>query len=233
MNTIKLTERELKNIGEYEPEKYFDGFIFDEYKIIIKYENFKVIYKVKFEDDINKVVYRIIKGTEYKDYEFSFVEDREKLICIDSNDKVIGGLIYENETVEERLSEDGNTKQNKLFVFIASSIRMIKQYIMNESYKRTIIQKEVTKTTNESCDSNKNKNKKNNNRSKVSVVYLLDDIVEYVSNNKSIHKFTCECWTVRGHFRHYKNGTVGWVSSYEKGSKRNSGVISKEKVYII
>ena len=79
MNTIKLTERELKNIGGYEPEKYFDGFIFDEYKIIIKYENFKVIYKVKFEDDINKVVYRIIKGTEYKNYEFSFVEDREKL----------------------------------------------------------------------------------------------------------------------------------------------------------
>ena len=37
MNTIKLTERELKNIGGYEPEKYFDGFIFDEYKIIIKY----------------------------------------------------------------------------------------------------------------------------------------------------------------------------------------------------
>ena len=108
---------------------------------------------------------------------------------------------------------------------------MIKQYIMNESYKRTIIQKGVTKTTNKSCDSNKNK--KNNNGSKVSVVYLLDDIVEYVSNNKSIHKFTCECWTVRGHFRHYKNGTVGWVSSYEKGSKRNSGVISKEKVYII
>ena len=229
MNTIKLTYEELNNISKYSFDKYFDEFIFYEYRIIIKYEDYKVIYKVNYENDVNKVTYRIIKGTNFKDFEFSFIEDREHLVCIDSNGKTMGGNIYEGETIVEKLSQDGDIKINKLIVTIASTIRMIKQYIMNESYKRKIIQKEVETRNYES----EKTNKKNNSKSNTTGIYLLKDIITYVSNSKPGNNITCECWSVRGHFRHYKNGNVTWISSYEKGSKRNSGVGVKDKVYKI
>ena len=158
MNTIKLTYEELKNISKYSFDKYFDEFIFYEYRIIIKCEDCKVIYKVNYENDVNKVTYRIIKGTNFKDFEFSFIEDREYLVCIDSNGKTIGTNKYEGETIVERLSQDGDSNINKLLVKEASAIRMIKQYIMNESYKRKIIQKEVETRNYESNNSNKKNN---------------------------------------------------------------------------
>ena len=78
-----------------------------------------------------------------------------------------------------------------------------------------------------------NKNYKNNNNLTTSSirtnkkVFLLDEIVEYVhdnnllSKNKSTHNIQCDCWGVRGHYRHYKNGKVVFVKEYKKGKNRD------------
>jgi hypothetical protein len=52
-----------------------------------------------------------------------------------------------------------------------------------------------------------------------------------VSENGT-HKITCPCWSVRGHYRHYKSGKVVFVRSYEKGKdKGNSKAV--DKTYIV
>ena len=49
------------------------------------------------------------------------------------------------------------------------------------------------------------------------------------SGNRAI---TCPCWSVRGHYRHYKNGNVIFVKSYEKGKEKGK-VKPKDKIYTI
>lgn len=65
-------------------------------------------------------------------------------------------------------------------------------------------------------------------------LYLLNDIVKYVSihPNKSSIKYRCECWGVRGHIRHYKNGKVVFIEPYKKGKKRDV-LEPKSKTYLL
>lgn len=41
---------------------------------------------------------------------------------------------------------------------------------------------------------------------------------------------TCPCWSVRGHYRHYKTGKTVWVSPYTKGKERGK-IEPKKRVY--
>jgi len=56
-------------------------------------------------------------------------------------------------------------------------------------------------------------------------IYLLDDIITYASEKyvpESGHsEYTCPCWEVRGHYRHYKNGNVIFIKSYKKGKEKD------------
>lgn len=65
-------------------------------------------------------------------------------------------------------------------------------------------------------------------------LYLLNDIVKYVSihPNRSAIKYRCECWGVRGHIRHYKDGKVVFIEPYKKGKKRDV-LEPKSKTYLI
>lgn len=64
--------------------------------------------------------------------------------------------------------------------------------------------------------------------------FLLNDIVKYVSihpNRKSI-QYRCECWGVRGHLRHLKNGEVIFIKPFKKGRKRDV-LEPKKKDYLL
>lgn len=63
--------------------------------------------------------------------------------------------------------------------------------------------------------------------------YLFRDIVKYVNHQKQKekHNITCECWGVRGHYRHYKNGNVTFIHEYQKGKKRNESA-ANDKTYV-
>lgn len=69
-------------------------------------------------------------------------------------------------------------------------------------------------------------------------VYLLDEIVEYVNENgltisqNGTHKINCPCWSVRGHYRHYKSGKVIFVENYKKGKERENKE-PKSKTYTV
>lgn len=69
--------------------------------------------------------------------------------------------------------------------------------------------------------------------------FLLEEIIEYVNEkgekvslNKTGRTMMCDCWSVRGHYRHYKNGKTVFIKSYLKGKKRNSEIPKSKKYYV-
>lgn len=79
---------------------------------------------------------------------------------------------------------------------------------------------------------------KNAKRGKDNRVFLLDDLVEYVTKNNIYpkhsvhHSIQCPCWSVRGHYRTYKSGKTVFVKPYRKGKKRETAE-PKENIYIV
>lgn len=58
----------------------------------------------------------------------------------------------------------------------------------------------------------------------------------YTINSQSVEfrnyeTYTCECWGVRGHVRHLKDGREIFINPYRKGIKRNDDTAYKEKDY--
>lgn len=64
--------------------------------------------------------------------------------------------------------------------------------------------------------------------------YNLKSLIYYGA--KKYHKngghMSCECWGVRGHYRHYKNGKIVKIQPFKKGSKRDS-MEPTDKTYIL
>ncbi len=60
-------------------------------------------------------------------------------------------------------------------------------------------------------------------KSKSKIHYItVDDAVSLMHQTKeSGYKVTCECYGVRGHYRHYKTGKIVFIKPYLKGTKRN------------
>lgn len=72
-----------------------------------------------------------------------------------------------------------------------------------------------------------NNSKKNN--SKTDKEYSLDQVIyKYAKHiNHSTHNITCDHWEVKGHFRHYKNGKISYVSPYSKGKNKEAKLKDK------
>lgn len=101
-------------------------------------------------------------------------------------------------------------------------------YIMNTPRKRITKSKILVE---------KKKEKQKKITKKENKIYLLDEIVDYVNErygyiSSRTHTIECPCWSVRGHYRHYKNGNVVFVKSYEKGKEKGKKK-PNDKIYTI
>lgn len=101
----------------------------------------------------------------------------------------------------------------------------------------------IVKTPRERTERPKNTKIPNTQKSESKVnrenkIYLLDEIVDYVNENglcsikNNSYKIKCPCWSVRGHYRHYKNGKIVFIKNYEKG-KQKGKIKPKDKTYTI
>lgn len=115
---------------------------------------------------------------------------------------------------------------------LAQLVLRVILYIMTtprEKIVKTKIQNEVKENAN--IESKKKPSAENK-------VYLLDEIVDYVNENgltiqsSGTHKINCPCWSVRGHYRHYKSGKVVFVKNYKKGKERGK-INPQNKTYTI
>jgi hypothetical protein len=229
MNTIIINEKDLKKIYDYEGTHHFENFIFNDFRIVIKFSYYKAVYRIHKEKNIYEVEYRTISGEAIKECKCKFEETEEGMRFIDHPngslvEAKIGFLIDQDETLtnEEILKETMDLFANHMYF-----ICILEQYIMNKSYERKAIQKESF-----CIKPNRSNGKKKGSKKKITQ-FLLNDIVEYISHSGSKHDITCECWVVRGHFRHYKTGYITWISSYEKGKARNTNKKLNDNVYKI
>ena len=232
MNTIMIDEKDVCKIVEYKAAHYFENFVFDEFRISRKTKDYKIIYKITINENTNKITFRMIEDGDFRDCKFIFTDNEEGYEIVEAPS---GDLV--NRYIENMLNQYGETKTNSditdfIMTWVRAEIefiRRLKQYIMNESYRRTTIQKESSYIG----DSENEQTEKAVRIRKPVVNYLLGDIVEYVSRSYRKHNITCECWGVRGHFRHYKSGKVTWISGYEKGKRRNAGKCIRNNIYTI
>lgn len=62
--------------------------------------------------------------------------------------------------------------------------------------------------------------------------HYIDDV--YIKKNDIRHfLITCPAWGVRGHYRHYQNGKIGYVKPYVKGKERKNADKYVDKTYIL
>ena len=104
------------------------------------------------------------------------------------------------------------------------------KYIMKKVNERNVREiKTESKTKRKLNDDISEKTNKTENN-----IYLFKDIIKYVNkeNTGLKNKFTCECWQVKGHYRHYKSGKVVFVHSYKKGKKRETSQTKGKKYFL-
>lgn len=232
MNTIKLYEEDINRIVNYKSEKYYKNFIFNEFRLTLQREDGRTNYKIRINGDVMEVICRIISKGSYLECKYSIRENEEGWKFIENPN---GELVeaYTGHMIDQFGASMTNKEiSNKLMKYFCEEVSFIlctKQYIMNESYKRVVIRKESCKAA---ISKNRVSKRGCNSRKKVEQ-FLLGDIIEYTSIGICTHKITCECWSVRGHFRHYKDGKVVWISEYEKGVKRNSINMVSSGTYVV
>ena len=96
------------------------------------------------------------------------------------------------------------------FYLVETSLNKKKEITLKEKPKETV--REATKG--------------NNNNS--GIVYVNNKIYKYEERGKRHNQRHAESWSVRGHWRHYKNGKTIFIEAFNKGKKN-----SNNKTYII
>ena len=221
------------------------NFIFNEYKLIVNFENkekekWKVITQ---EDGIVFCGYDVLdyfeglkKGESpaikmYRDLCYS--TEQNGMVITDNGEFAHGKLAVPLSHIEWSKTTDWyerlfNTEYYyNLAVSVGLMIYGIMAYIMNESKKRD---KQIRKKNNNTIAKKQSKKYEQIDKR----VFLLDDIINYVSDSyipsASHHEIQCPCWEVRGHYRHYKSGRVIFIPSYKKGKHKDTAP-PKPKTY--
>ena len=139
------------------------------------------------------------------------------------------GWIITNDKIETRYkNESDNDTFGDVSCDWADYLYAVMAYIMTS--KRERVQK---KNQSRSFENNSKEHAK---EYKPRNIYLLDEIVDYVNENgltiqsRGTHKINCPCWSVRGHYRHYKSGKVVFIKNYEKGKEKGK-INPKDKFY--
>lgn len=205
MNTIIINFDEIKD--KFTNYHTAEKFIFDKFKMIVNFESGE---KLKIKVDLENGT---LSG-------YAEVETSE----------IIYGFKFE-QSGDTHLKVFCLHKEIQQIAFNAAQlITCIMEYIMTAKRDRVVKNKIGVKTK---IGNDRNKHKEYDKK-----VFLLDEIVEYVRendlniDNKGIYKINCPCWSVRGHYRHYKSGKVIFIENYKKGKERENKE-PKSKTYTV
>ena len=193
-----------------------ENFIYDEFVLVytLKTEmilGFTVLFNSNDGDISGTEIYLVRLGNEW-------IKDIVYQIKLDGS--AHDGMAVYCDSEEKKYTEIGHD--------IAQLVLRTMIYIMNTPRDKII----KPKTSKEKMG--KTAKITNSNTDKI---YLLDEIIDYVNENgltilPGKHIINCPCWSVRGHYRHYKSGKVVFIKNYEKGKEKGKK-IPKEKTYVI
>lgn len=201
MNRICIGKNELESIYNFKGNVVIEGFVFDTFELKIcdvllgvATDNFSEIGIVILENPKQEC-----EGIAYlvKNFGKSTNECGYDVLCQADN--------------KEKLD-----KYKKYGFDYAEIVLQIMAYINYQQEKREkrVIEKERNNSSKHSSNDNETSNR----------IYLLKDLIEYKYEYKvkSKNKIQCPCWSVRGHYRHYKNGSTIFIKDYLKGRKRKT-----------
>ena len=80
---------------------------------------------------------------------------------------------------------------------------------------------ETKKKVEETIEVGKGRNRKYKRVVHLERTFDFEDL-DKISKTHLKHIFTCLCWGVRGHLRHYKNGKTIFIQPFKKGKERNN-----------
>lgn len=220
MNIVNVnTDHELFNL-DFEIAIQQDELVFKELRIMIESKSKDIVIgaDVTLENiDNNKidVILFVHNGEKLKTpvwYECIFGENELAVMCN-----------AENKDILEDFKKKGYVENGTYIVEMVLKVICYIQYTSKHRLRTNIV------GTN---NYNKHKNipyvSRNGNK-----IYLLDDIKLYDNCVRDSGKeIQCPCWSVRGHYRHYKNGKVVFIQSYNKGKDR-ANVKPKAKEYYV
>ncbi len=229
MNTIIVNDSHIfikELVGKNLFDMFLDDFIFDKFRVI-----FEGMFKatIWLEDGTKKgratitgLETNIDDRREPHTFSWDFVnceynEDdvmHDKCRCFDYDRKMyIQNLIADDYQIKAECS---------IIVWFCYYVMMTK--------REKIIGKSVQKKQSINKVQNKNQQDKK--------IFLFDEIIEYVnenrpnSTNQNNNVMKCPCWSVRGHYRHYKSGKTIFIKNYIKGKERNKGKTKEREYYI-
>lgn len=226
MLTIKLTKEEFaeatsrERLSELSGEPLLEAFIFDEYRLKAfnnKYSS-TVVYKVSRKDDVVKVDFKILSE---EPIEVEIEVKRGGKPKITYMNKEYSKLVDIYSKKENRpiawVKEDGMAD-------VLDSLLALEDYIMLKCEVRDRVYKQATSKARNSKPKKNTPAKKETND-----LVMLKDLITYVSHSNIKHNIQCECWRVRGHYRHYKSGKVVFIKEFKKGKHRDK--TPEDKIY--
>lgn len=254
MNTIVVDYDTFSNIVDnfdydnMESVKLFDNFIFNNFCINIDFAPTKCLNgnerkkcfveffdgakngkaKIEFIDEINSCTCKVAAKWNFSNEVFESKCIELDLDCPEMKERIFNEFARCPSELEYQTYCDGVLEQCHFEAEceINSILRLCNHILINSANREEIVRKALCNKQNNSNASKSSENK----------VFLFNDIVKYIyeestsnSSKKNIH---CPCWSVRGHYRHYKSGKVVFIRSYEKGKdKGNSKAV--DKTYIV
>lgn len=192
------------------------NFAFDKFFFQYNFEDGTEIVFVKLENGIQSGTsyilnenYDIVNWYHWSNLREVFIDDKQKLFLPDYKKYI--SLIEKPGSIHDRL----------LYSM---------EYIMTTDREK--VQKDIYSKENVMEIKRKQNKKKYPHK-----IYMLSDIIEYV-NEKGLKQETkgreinCPCWSVRGHYRHYKSGKTVFIKSYLKGKKREAEEPKAKEYYV-
>ena len=254
MNTIIVDYDTFSNIvydfdyDNMESVKLFDNFIFNNFCIDIDLEPAKCLNgnkrkkcfveffngakngkaKIECVNDMGYCTYKVAAKWNFGNGIFESKGIELDLECSEMKKRVFEEFAQCPSGLEYQTYCDGVLEQ---YHFEAESeinliLRLCNRILINSANREEVVRKTL----------HNKKNSNNTGKSSENKVFLFNDIIKYIyeesTSNSSKKNINCPCWSVRGHYRHYKSGKVVFVRSYEKGKdKGNSKAV--DKTYIV
>ena len=218
MKKILIDYKDIKDFeGECDPSLLTEGFIFNDCCLIVQnHPGVKRDFKITlhFEPD-KKAMWYAVFDTSFNVRTYIFIYD------------VMKGFSYGR--IDKEIEDDECEAAGGVLNLALNIIQTIKEM----SYNKAIYYK---KHEDEKIEDSQhlNKLKKQKKKMKVPDLFLADELVYYAAINipeeKLKRHINCPVWDVRGFYRHYKNGNVVWINSFQKGRDRNKGM-SPDRTY--
>ena len=220
MNTIIVGDYSKIENTECETDtEYWHNFLFDRFKLVFDLYGHKIKCIVELKDRNHLCVKNYVDLDYPNGYDFTVGYDNVESINLNTGEVKYGKWGYDGIT--------GGDNYNRGII-----IDHIMKYIMLCIEKREKATKEIKHRAFSEKTEVKRKNIPKNKK-----VFLLNEICDYFyldekpSGNKT-REINCPCWSVRGHYRHYKSGKVIFVKEFEKGKQRGKEK-PRDKTYTV